>query len=160
MILVAGVKEKAKGRVGVLDIFGFERMQFNRCFDSSLENDDSSLENPDSSVENDDSSLENDDSSLENDDSCDSLEQLCINYANEKLHQTFIDQVNAKQSWISCYKRWTVVQMPLKDLFRSINQVFEGEKKVYREEGLDDSAIAFTDNAMCVLYIYVKMKRF
>ena len=41
-----------------------------------------------------------------------------INYTNEKLHQAFIDQV------------------------------FEGEKKVYREEGLDDSAIAFTDNAM------------
>lgn len=73
---VAGEKERAKGRVGILDIFGFERMTFN------------------------------------------SLEQLCINYTNEKLHQTFIDQV------------------------------FEGEKKVYRDEGLDDSAINFTDNAM------------
>ena len=73
---VAGQKESAKGRVGILDIFGFERMTFN------------------------------------------SLEQLCINYTNEKLHQTFIDQV------------------------------FEGEKKVYRDEGLDDSAINFTDNAM------------
>ena len=72
---VAGQKESAKGRVGILDIFGFERMTFN------------------------------------------SLEQLCINYTNEKLHQTFIDQV------------------------------FEGEKRVYRD-GLDDSAINFTDNAM------------
>jgi myosin heavy subunit len=74
-VSVAGDKEKAKGRVGVLDIFGFERMQFN------------------------------------------SLEQICINYTNEKLHQTFI------------------------------NEVFESEKKVYRDEGLDPGAIQFTDNA-------------
>ena len=64
------------GRVGVLDIFGFERMQFN------------------------------------------SLEQLCINYTNEKLHQTFI------------------------------NEVFETEKRIFRDEGLDPGEIAFTDNAM------------
>ena len=73
---VCGEKDRAQGRVGVLDIFGFERMQFN------------------------------------------SLEQICINYTNEKLHQTFI------------------------------NEVFESEKKVYRDEGLDPSAIHFTDNAM------------
>ena len=72
---VAGDKDKAVGKVGVLDIFGFERMQFN------------------------------------------SLEQICINYTNEKLHQTFI------------------------------NEVFESEKKVYRDEGLDPGAINFTDNA-------------
>eukprot|EP01043_Picozoa_sp_COSAG02_P082983 COSAG02_NODE_21092_length_802_cov_1.901849_1_plen_267_part_11 len=72
---VCGDKDSAKGRVGVLDIFGFERMQFN------------------------------------------SLEQICINYTNEKLHQTFI------------------------------NEVFESEKKVYRDEGLDPGAIQFTDNA-------------
>ena len=72
---VAGNKDQAQGRVGVLDIFGFERMQFN------------------------------------------SLEQICINYTNEKLHQTFI------------------------------NEVFESEKKVYRDEGLDPGAIQFTDNA-------------
>jgi len=72
---VAGEREKAVGKVGVLDIFGFERMQFN------------------------------------------SLEQICINYTNEKLHQTFI------------------------------NEVFETEKKVYRDEGLDPGAINFTDNA-------------
>jgi hypothetical protein len=75
-ISVEGEKDRAKGRVGVLDIFGFERMQFN------------------------------------------SLEQICINYTNEKLHQCFI------------------------------NEVFETEKKVYSSEGLDPSAIAFTDNAM------------
>ena len=74
-ISVCGEKERAKGRVGVLDIFGFERMQFN------------------------------------------SLEQVCINYTNEKLHQCFI------------------------------NEVFETEKKVYSDEGLDPSAINFTDNA-------------
>lgn len=73
---VCGEKDRAKGRVGVLDIFGFERMQFN------------------------------------------SLEQICINYTNEKLHQCFI------------------------------NEVFETEKKVYSSEGLDPSAINFTDNAM------------
>ena len=75
-ISVCGEKDRAKGRVGVLDIFGFERMQFN------------------------------------------SLEQVCINYTNEKLHQCFI------------------------------NEVFETEKKVYSDEGLDPSAINFTDNAM------------
>lgn len=73
---IAGEKDRAKGRVGVLDIFGFQCMQFN------------------------------------------SLEQICINYTNEKLHQTFI------------------------------NEVFETEKKVYSDEGLDPSAINFTDNAM------------
>ena len=62
--------------MGVLDIFGFERMQFN------------------------------------------TLEQLCINYTNEKLHQVFI------------------------------NEVFEGEKRVYEAEGIDSGAINFTDNAM------------
>lgn len=74
-VSVAGDRDKAKGKVGVLDIFGFERMQFN------------------------------------------SLEQICINYTNEKLHQTFI------------------------------NEVFESEKRVYRDEGLDPGAINFTDNA-------------
>ena len=63
------------GRVGVLDIFGFERMQFN------------------------------------------SLEQLCINYTNEKLHQAFI------------------------------NEVFENEKRVYVSEGINPDAVDFTDNA-------------
>lgn len=72
---ITGEREKAQGKVGVLDIFGFERMQFN------------------------------------------SLEQICINYTNEKLHQTFI------------------------------NEVFETEKKVYADEGLDPGAIKFTDNA-------------
>ena len=75
-ISVEGERDKAVGRVGVLDIFGFERMQFN------------------------------------------SLEQLCINYTNEKLHQVFI------------------------------NEVFEGEKRVYEAEGIDPGAIEFTDNAM------------
>ena len=70
-----GERDKAIGRVGVLDIFGFERMQFN------------------------------------------SLEQLCINYTNEKLHQVFI------------------------------NEVFEGEKRVYEAEGIDPGAIDFKDNA-------------
>ena len=70
-----GERDKAIGRVGVLDIFGFERMQFN------------------------------------------SLEQLCINYTNEKLHQVFI------------------------------NEVFEGEKRVYEAEGIDPGAIEFKDNA-------------
>jgi myosin heavy subunit len=74
-ISIEGEIAKKKGSVGVLDIFGFERMQFN------------------------------------------SLEQICINYTNEKLHQTFI------------------------------NEVFETEKKVYSSEGLDPSAIQFTDNA-------------
>ena len=72
---VAGERDSAVGRVGVLDIFGFERMQFN------------------------------------------SLEQLCINYTNEKLHQVFI------------------------------NEVFEGEKRVYEAEGIDPGAIEFKDNA-------------
>ena len=72
---VRGERESAKGRVGVLDIFGFERMQFN------------------------------------------TLEQLCINYTNEKLHQVFI------------------------------NEVFEGEKRIYESEGIDPGAIEFTDNA-------------
>ena len=40
-----------------------------------------------------------------------------INYTNEKLHQCFI------------------------------NEVFESEKRVYRDEGLDPGAINFTDNA-------------
>jgi myosin heavy subunit len=73
---VTGASAQASGRVGVLDIFGFENMQFN------------------------------------------SLEQLCINYTNEKLHQIFI------------------------------NEVFETERRVYTEEGLDPGAINFTDNAM------------
>ena len=73
----------AVGKVGVLDIFGFERMQHN------------------------------------------SLEQLCINYTNEKLHQTFI------------------------------NEVFQSEKKVYINENLDKPIgsglvphINLTDNSM------------
>jgi myosin heavy subunit len=80
---VYGESDRKFGRVGVLDIFGFERMQFN------------------------------------------SLEQLCINYTNEKLHQTFI------------------------------NEVFQSEKKVYINENLDKPIgsglvphIAFTDNSM------------
>jgi hypothetical protein len=37
--------------------------------------------------------------------------------------------------------------------------VFEGEKRVYRDEGLDDSAIAFTDNAMVLEMVSVLVPR-
>ena len=38
-------------------------------------------------------------------------------------------------------------------------QVFEGEKKVYRDEGLDDSAINFTDNAMVKEHLEIEIDR-
>ena len=49
-----------------------------------------------------------------------SFEQLCINYANEKLHQQFIEHV------------------------------FKLEQKEYKDEGIEWEDLATTDNEPCL----------